>query len=467
VTSGLVNPNIFRAYDIRGTVGEDLTAPVVSNIARAFGSWVRHRTGARVAIGRDNRASSETFHGAAIDGLRAAGCDVWDLGLCTTPAMNFTVIDQSLDGGINITGSHNPIEYNGVKFAGHKGYTFTEEDIQEIRRLVESEDYMSGPGTVAQKDPKPAYFERLRSIGQPKRPMRVVIDCGNGVVGDYAPQLLRDLGHEVIDLYCELDGTFPHHLPDPEVEANVADLKVAVRDNNAEFGVAFDGDGDRLGIVSERGDHYSADYIIILLARDLLTRTPRASVLVDVKCSENVLEEIRKSGGTPVLGRTGYTFIRRQMRDDGILLAGEESGHIFFGEGYPQLDDGILAACKVLQVLSGSDRSLSQQFSRLTKRYATHLIQVPCSDETKFQVVDRARETLAARPDVRDVATIDGIRAWFEDGWALVRASNTTPSLTLRFEAMTPARLDELQGIVWETLNSVPGARLEDWRKAH
>jgi phosphomannomutase/phosphoglucomutase len=465
--AGSVNPNIFRAYDIRGTVGEDLTVPGVSSIARAFGTWVRNQTGPRVAIGRDNRASSEEFQGAAIEGLQAAGCDVWDLGLCTTPAMNFTVIDQSLDGGINITGSHNPIEYNGVKFAGHKGYTFTEEDIQDIRRLVESEDYMSGSGSVSDRDPKPAYFERLRKIGAPKRPMRVVIDCGNGVVGDYAPQLLGDLGHKVTGLYCELDGTFPHHLPDPEVEANVADLKVAVRDNAAEIGVAFDGDGDRLGIVSERGDHYSADYVIILLARDLLSRTPGASVLVDVKCSENVLEEIRKSGGNPVLGRTGYTFIRRQMREEGILLAGEESGHIFFGEGYPQLDDGILAACKVLQVLSASDKTLSEQFSGLTKRYATHLIQVPCPDETKFDVVDRAREALAARADVREVATIDGIRAWFEDGWALVRASNTTPSLTLRFEAMTPERLAELQDIVFETLNSASSPQLQDWRQAH
>jgi len=456
---------MFRAYDIRGVVGDDLTVQAVELVGRAFGTWVRRRDGRSIAVGKDNRASSADFQKALMSGLASTGCAVFDIGLTTTPLMNFTVIDRGLDAGVNITGSHNPVEYNGVKLTGPKGYTLTEEDIQSVRRLAEARDFESGRGSIQLLDAKGSYFDKLTELCHPQRSVRVAVDCGNGVVGAYAPSLIRQLGHDVIELHCELDSSFPNHLPDPEREENMLDLKDFVTTSGCELGIAFDGDGDRLGIVDEGGTHLSSDFVIILLARDLLSRHPGAKILLDVKCSQNVVDDIKINGGEPVLWKTGYPFIRRKIREDRILLAGEQSGHMFFGEAYPYLDDGLLAAGLTLKILSSDAGTLSHRFEGLRRRVATPLVQLPISDDTKFEIVERIRDAVSQLPGTTELIDVDGVRAQFNDDWFVVRASNTSPNLTMRFEAADERSLAQLQQLVFDILSSVLPVSFEDWRR--
>ncbi len=445
-------------------MGTDLTPEVLEKIGKAFGTWVKSNSGSTVVVGRDNRASSLAFQESLMLGLRSTGCNVLDIGLSTTPVMNFTVLEMDLDGGISITGSHNPLEFNGIKFSGSKGYTLTENDIQDIRNSIELNDFLVGHGEVSLWDPKPRYFAKLEELCHPQKSMRVVIDCGNGVASVYAPEVMHRLGHNTIELYCDLDSTFPHHLPNPEIEDNVRDLRNHVVNNAADLGIAFDGDCDRLGIVDEKGKFYQGDYTIILLSRDLLARHPGAKILVDIKCSQNVLDDITRHGGVPVLWKTGYTFIRRKMREENLLLAGEESGHMFFGENYYQLDDGLLAACRVLQILSASELPLSEQFADLPQLHATPLIQVPMADAVKSRVVEEVQRELVRSDQVNKIIDIDGVRASFEKGWALVRASNTSPNLTLRFEASSLDRLKTIEQFVFNVLVRVSPVKINDWR---
>ena len=346
----MLNPHVFRAYDVRGLVGSDITPDVFRLVGSAYGTLIRRNGGRRIAVGQDNRRSSDALKAAFVEGVLATGLDVVDIGLVPTPILYFATAHWKLDGGANVTGSHNPIEYNGVKMVHPGAAPLTEEEIQRLRRLAERNDFERGRGTLAARSPREDYFATVSRLVKPARRLKVVVDAGNGVAGLYAPDLLRRIGCEIVELHCESDGSFPNHLPDPEDAENVVDLQARVVEVGADLGVAYDGDADRVGIIDERGARHEADLILILLARDLLARYPGAKVVFDVKSSQSLVEDIRAHGGTPVMWKTGHSHLKRKMREDGILLGGEVSGHMFFAEDYYGVDDGILASCKVIEI---------------------------------------------------------------------------------------------------------------------
>jgi phosphomannomutase/phosphoglucomutase len=362
----------------------------------------------------------------------------------------FSVAKWKLSGGINVTGSHNPTDYNGFKMTKKDAAPIAEEEIQEIRRLMEGGVFIGGKGKLEKREIKSEYFDFLRNKIKLSGEIKVVVDAGNGIAGIFAPQLLREIGCEVIELYCESDGSFPNHLPDPEMEENLLDLKKAIAENKADIGIAYDGDGDRMGVVDEKGVHYESDFILILLARDFLKDHPGERVLFDVKCSKNVFTDITANGGIPYLYKTGHSLIKKKMREEHILFGGEVSGHMFFGEDSFVYDDGIQASCRVIQILTTSKKRLSNHFTGLRHYYATPEIKVPCSDEEKFQVVNAISAFFSAQ--YPGSITIDGIRINFPNGWALIRASNTNPYLTVRIEAESAQSLDEIKNIVVEKL---------------
>ena len=455
-----INPHIFRAYDIRGFAGTDLTPEIARLIGQAWGTYLLRRGGTTMVIGRDLRPHSPGLRDGFVEGATAAGVAVTDIGYATSPLMYFATIARQTAGGVNITASHNPVEYNGIKMVERDALPISAEEIQEVLQLTLRRDFEQGSGTVDHWDPKAAYYDKIASAITLARPMKVVVDTGNGVAGLFVPELLRRLGCEVVELYTEPDSTFPNHLPDPEQEENMRDLMALVPEVGAEVGLAWDGDGDRLGVCDEQGHRYEADFINILLARDLLTRHPGSTVLLDVKSSVNVLDDVRGRGGNPMLWKTGHSFMKRKMREDGIMLGGELSGHMFVGEDYYPIDDGLFAAARLLSILSRSDRPLSGQFEGLPTLYATHLIQLRCPDDKKFQVVAALRDSLAATYPVID---IDGARADFGDGWALVRNSNTSPALTVRAEARTPEALARISEEMRVRLAQHPEVDMSSW----
>ncbi len=451
-----MNPHIFRAYDIRGKVGSDITADVFRQVGRAYGTLVRRKSGTRqprVALGQDNRLSSAELKAAFADGARGAGVSIVDIGLVHTPLLYFATAHWKLDGGANVTGSHNPVEYNGVKMVHAAAVPLTEEEIQDLRRMIEANDLESGAGAVSQADPKEDYFRVICDRVRLTRRLRVVVDAGNGVAGLYAPELLRRLGCEVVELYCESDGRFPHHMPDPEVEENMRDLMARVVEVKADLGIAYDGDADRVGLVDDKGRRHEADLLLILLARDLLTRHPGAKIVFDVKSSQTLVDAIRAHGGVPVMYKTGHSHLKRKMREEGILLGGEVSGHMFFAENYYGVDDGLLASAKLIEIAARSREPLSTQFDAMPHLHVTPELKAPCPDGEKFRVVEELARDFKRRYETIDV---DGARIIFPGGWGLVRASNTNPYLTLRFEARTKGELEEMKRIVYEALSHHP-----------
>ena len=453
----MLNPHIFRAYDVRGRVGPDLNGQVFEQVGRAYATLSRRRGGRRVAVGQDNRTSSHELKAGFVAGVRAAGVDVVDIGLVTTPILYFATAHWRLDGGANITGSHNPVEYNGVKMVHPGAAPLSEDEIQWLRTAIERGDYDTGRGAVEPRDPRAEYFETVTGLVKVPTRLKVVVDAGNGVAGLYAPELLRRIGCEVIELFCESDGSFPNHLPDPEEAANVVDLQREVLAQRADLGVAYDGDADRVGIVDERGDRYEADLILALLARDLLGRHPGAKVVFDVKCSQMLVDDIKKHGGVPVMWKTGHSHLKRKMREDGILLGGEVSGHMFFAENYYGVDDGLLASCKMLEIVARHQGAASTLFATLPRLHATPELKAPCPDDEKFRVVDELVRELKQRYETID---IDGARVLFPGGWGLVRASNTNPYLTLRFEARTEAELEAMKREIYGALGRFPSVTL-------
>jgi phosphomannomutase/phosphoglucomutase len=454
----MLNPHIFRAYDVRGRVGADINPDVFRQIGRAYATLIRRAGGRRVAVGQDNRLSSAELKAAFADGVCRAGVDVVDVGLVTTPILYFATAHWGLDGGANITGSHNPIEYNGVKMVHRGAAPLSEGEIQTLRTLIEAGDFESGRGGVEARSPREDYFAAIERLVRPPRQLRVVADAGNGVAGLYGPDLLRRLGCEVIELHCESDGRFPHHLPDPEDPANVVDLQARVVEVGADLGVAWDGDADRVGVVDERGRRHEADLILILLARDLLARRPGAKIVFDVKSSQSLVEDIRRHGGVPVMWKTGHSHLKRKMRQEGILLGGEVSGHMFFGEDYYGVDDGILAACKIIEVAARSPEPLSRLFDSVPHLRATPEIKAPCPDSEKFQVIEDLARELKRQYETID---IDGARVLFPDGgWALVRASNTNPYLTLRFEGRSDDAIARMKRVIYDALRRYPSVTL-------
>jgi phosphomannomutase/phosphoglucomutase len=439
-----INPQIFREYDIRGVVEKDLTSDIARALGQGFGSHMAQLGHKELVVGRDGRLSSKAFEEALIEGLISTGCNIVNIGLCPTPVYYFSIFHLDKDGGMMVTGSHNPAEFNGFKVSAGKSTIFGEE-IQNLRRLIEKGEFVAGKGTLSKKEiirPYQNYIEKNIHI---QKKMRVVIDAGNGTAGVVAGSLLRNLGCEVEELYCEVDGRFPNHFPDPTIPANLKDLINRVKKIEAEVGIGYDGDADRIGVVDDQGNVIWGDQLMILFSREILKYEKGASFVAEVKCSQILFDDIEKHGGKAIMWRTGHSLIKEKMREEKAALGGEMSGHIFFADRYFGYDDAIYASCRLIELLSKTEKKLSQLLSDVPKTFITPEIRVDCPDEIKFKVVETVRETLKKDYPVIDV---DGVRVRFEDGWGLVRASNTQPALVLRFEALTEKRLDIIKKIV-------------------
>lgn len=452
----MISDHIFRAYDIRGISGEDFDAEGAYRIGKAYATYLIRHDGIStpsLCVGRDGRLSGKEMQEAFIKGACSAGANVTDIGESTSPLLFFSICHGKFDGGVNITASHNPREYNGFKLQRHDAHAICGDEILAIRDLCHTNDLKEGEGTRQEKSFVQEYFKKLTSLvsipGNPK----IVIDAGNGIPGKFVPELFSQLGVNVIPLYCEVDGNFPHHDADPEVEENLNDLKKIVLQEQADLGIAFDGDGDRVGFVDREGKHYSADLILLLLSRDLLQRHSEAKVVIDLKATQVLFEEIRNLGGEGIMVKTGHSFVEEKMREVGALLGGEVSGHLFFGENYYGFDDAFLAAAKVIEILQKSGKPLAEHFQGLPKVFNTPEIKVQCSEDKKFSIVERLVEHFLNIYGSEKCLTIDGIRIDFGEGaWGIVRASNTSPKITLRFEARTQERLEEIQKIVLDEL---------------
>ena len=433
-----INNAIFRAYDIRGIYGKDLNEDVAEAIGKAFATYIN---GGEVVVGYDCRLSSESLRDALVRGLASAGCDVLDIGMVPTPVLYFTIFHYKKDGGIMITGSHNPPEYNGFKLC--KGtHTLYGEEIQELKRLIEHGKFSKGHGNVRKINVIQEYIDYVKSKVSIKRPMKIVIDSGNGTAGIVARNLFKELGCEVECLYCDPDGRFPNHIADPTIDATLTDLIDKVKKIEADLGVAYDGDADRVGFVDDRGRIIRGDQALILFSKELLKRIKGAKIIFEVKCSQAVSEEIAASGGVPIMYRTGHSFIKKKMKEENALLAGEMSGHFFFADNYYGYDDAIFASARMLEILSNQEKRLSQLIDELPKYYSTPEIRLKCGENEKFQIVEKVKEAFSKEYDIIDV---DGARIQFENGWALIRASNTEPAIILRFEAKNEKALEEIK----------------------
>ncbi|MFI4969165.1 MAG: phosphomannomutase/phosphoglucomutase, partial [Lysobacterales bacterium] len=439
-----VDPNMFRMYDIRGVVGQSLTLGVARLIGRAVGSEARERGLHEIVVGRDGRLSGPELVGALIQGLRSTGMDVIDIGAAPTPTTYFACYHLNTGSGISVTGSHNPPDYNGFKIV-LGGETLSEGAIQDLyRRIVEGRmsDGMGGLQTI---DVNPDYIRRITDDIQVERKLKIVVDCGNGIAGAIAPAVLEGIGCEVVPLYCEVDGTFPNHHPDPSDLHNLKDLILSVKQVGADLGLAFDGDGDRLGVVTADGEVIFPDRLLMLFAIDILSRNPGATIIYDVKCTGHLQPLILQHGGSPLMWRTGHSLIKAKMKETDAAMAGEMSGHFFFGERWYGFDDGIYAAARLLEILAADveERTPQQIFDTLPKGVSTPELKIPMREGEHYRFIEAFRER--ATFEGARLTTIDGLRADWPDGWGLVRASNTTPVLVLRFDADTPQALRRVQ----------------------
>ena len=439
-----INPQIFREYDIRGIVGKDLTSESVTSIGKAIGTYIRRGNGKNMVLGRDVRSSSVEFCNILSKALNSTGCNVIDIGMVPTPVLYFALHHFNADGGVMITGSHNPPEFNGFKIS--QGFhSLYGEKVQELKGLIEVNDFEVGTGNTQQQPVLDEYMDKICSILKIPRKIKVVVDGGNGCFGIVGPDLLKKLGQTPIELFSEPDGTFPNHHPDPTVSEHLTDLIEKVRLENAELGIGFDGDADRIGVVDEKGNILWGDQLLTIFARDILSRNPGATIVGEVKCSQNLYQDIKKHGGVPIMTAAGHSLIKNKMRETGALLAGEMSGHICFADNYYGFDDAIFAACRVLQIVAQSNKKVSEMLADLPETAYTPEIRIDCPDDQKFKIVGELTEIFREKYEVID---IDGVRVNFDDGWALIRASNTQPVLVLRLEAVTKERLKELIAVI-------------------
>jgi phosphomannomutase/phosphoglucomutase len=446
-----MNPEIFREYDIRGVVDKDLTEQDVVLIGKGFGTYLRGKNRSKVTVGGDCRLSSEKYRDLVIEGLLATGCDVVDIGVCPTPVFYFSIRQLKKEGGIMVTASHNPPEYNGFKLCS--GYdTLFGEQIQKLRRIIEGGTFAEGSGTAETADVVTPYKEFFQENVELARPLRAGIDAGNGTAGVVAVPIIRNLGCEVFDIYCDMDGNFPNHEPDPTVVKNMQDLIGLVREKGLDVGIGYDGDGDRIGIIDEKGDIIWGDQLMIIYARDILSRRPGATFIAEVKCSQTLYHDIEKHGGRAIMWKTGHSLIKQKMKEVKAELAGEMSGHMFFADRYFGYDDAIYASCRLLEILAATGKSITELLNDVPRTYTTPEIRVPCPDDMKFKVVRDVTEYFRQQYNIID---IDGVRVLFEDGWGLVRASNTQPVLVLRFEALSKTRLSEIQSLVESVLTEI------------
>lgn len=446
-----LNPTIFRAYDIRGIYPQSLNAVTTTLIGQAIGSEALARHQQSICVGYDGRLSSPELSSALIDGLRQSGVDVIDLGMVPTPALYFATHALSTGSGVMVTGSHNPAEYNGFKIM-LGGHTLSGDEITGIYQRIANRQLAEGNGTLCSEDISTTYLDRILADRQLSRPLKAVIDCGNGVPGPWIVRLLEQFGCEVIPLYCDIDGTFPNHHPDPEKAENLIDLISKVRESAADIGLALDGDGDRLVVISNSGSIITADQLICLFSQDLLLRHPGAEIVYDVKCSLNLPLLIDKLGGKGDMWRCGHSMIKNRMRQTGALFGGEFSGHLFFAEQWYGFDDGLYAAVRLLQLLSNSDKTADELFSQFPPLPSTPIINIAISDDDKFRIIEQFSQLdfFPAR-----VCNVDGLRVEYSDGWFGIRPSNTTPMLTLRIEALTVAALQKISQLLQLKLQQV------------
>ena len=434
--------SIFKAYDIRGIIDDTLTLDIAHKIGQAVGSEVIECGGNSIVIGRDGRLSGPTISEALANGLRASGVNVVDIGLAPSPVVYYSSYSKNIPSCIAITGSHNPPNYNGFKMVVD-GVTLSAERIQKVKQRIIDNNFSEGDGSYIQEEVIPDYIDRIVSDVKPARKMKIVIDCGNGVGGATAPQVFKQLGCEVIELFSEVDGNFPNHHPDPSQIENLQDLITAVKEHDAELGLAFDGDADRLGVISKKGEIIWADRQMVLFAQDILSRNPGTDIIYDVKCSRNLPIEIEKAGGNPIMWRTGHSFVKAKLKETGAALAGEMSGHIFFKERWFGFDDGVYAGARLIEILSKVSETPQQVFDALPNSINTPELRIDFAEGEHYKFMEKLKE--AADFGDAKISKIDGLRVDYNDGFGLVRPSNTTPILVLRFEADTEAGLKRIQ----------------------
>ena len=444
-----INPKIFREYDIRGIVDKDLSLEFVEYLGRGIGTFFREHGKRQVALGRDARLSSPAYAEAIARGLLSTGCSVVDIGLVPTPLLYFAVFYKKNEAAVMVTGSHNPPEYNGFKMmVGEE--TLYGETIQQVYRILKGGKLVTDkPGIRSSYDIIPEYESYVVKDVRVGRKLKVVLDAGNGAAGFVAAPIFRKLGCEVIELYCEPDGAFPNHHPDPTLPEAMQDLVKKVRETGADFGVGYDGDGDRIGVVDDQGRLLWGDMLMIVFSRDILPANPGAAVISEVKASKLLYEEIKRLGGRPIMWKTGHSLIKQKIKEEKALLAGEMSGHIFFADRFFGFDDAIYASARLAEIMARSEKKLSEMLADLPQAFSTPEIRVYASDEVKFKIVDEVKKELARKYPIND---IDGIRVSYPKGWALVRASNTQAALVLRYEADTPDDLEAIKKEVGKAL---------------
>jgi phosphomannomutase/phosphoglucomutase len=437
----MLKPTIFREYDIRGIADAELLDPDVEELGMAIGTYLLRHNGKNINLGRDCRLSSTRLRNALIRGLKATGCEVADIGVVPTPLLYYSVFHLKAAGAVMITGSHNPSEYNGFKVVSGPS-TIHGEEIQHLREMIEKRDFLHGAGSENTLDVASAYVDEITSQFHFERSIKVVLDAGNGTAGPVMHRVLEKLNCEPTELFFEMDGRFPNHHPDPTVPKNLERLIAGVQEKGAELGIAFDGDADRIGAIDDKGTVVYGDQLMIVYSREILKRKPGATFIGEVKSSQLLYDDIRKHGGNAIMWKTGHSLIKAKMKEAKAELAGEMSGHMFFADRYYGFDDALYAACRLMEIVSKSGRPLSAQLADLPRTVTTPEIRIPCDDEAKFAVVERAKQIFKKTHEVVDV---DGVRILFPQGWGLVRASNTQPVLVMRFEAATPELLKKYQ----------------------
>ena len=444
-----INSDIFREYDIRGIVDRDLIPETVQLLGKGVGTYFRRNNKRDVAIGRDCRLSSNVFFKAISKGVLSTGCNVIELGTIPTPLLYFYIYSKKIDAGVMITGSHNPPEYNGFKLMLGEDTLYGEE-IQNIYKIIQQEDFIiEKEGQKRFYNIIPEYTDFITQSIKTKKKLKVVIDAGNGTAGVIAAPVFKKLGCEVIELFCEMDGTFPHHHPDPTLPEALKTIIKKVSEVNADVGLAYDGDGDRIGVIDDEGKIIWGDQLLILFSRDILPQNPGATVISEVKASKILYDEIENLGGQPIMWKAGHSLIKKKIKDEKALLAGEVSGHIFFADRYFGFDDAIYCSARLIEILSRSNKRLSQMLSNLPQTFNTPEIRIYASDEVKFKIVEKVKHELSKKHSIID---IDGVRAIYPNGWGLVRSSNTQECLVLRFEADTEKDLKEIRKEVEKTV---------------
>ncbi len=441
-----MNSSVFREYDIRGLAEKDFDKEFALLLGKVHGTIISEKGGERVTVGRDCRATSDAYAEAVIAGLASTGLHVYDIGVCPTPLLYFSLFHLDVDGGIQVTASHNPSEYNGFKLCVGKE-TLYGQQIQDVRAKMERNEFkQKAGGKVERYEIVPPYHRHLlQDVPRLARPLKIVVDAGSGVGGPVAPPIFRELGCTVWEIACTPDGRFPIHHPDPTVPENLAMLIEKVRHEKADLGIAYDGDADRIGAVDEQGNILWGDELLVLFARDVLQRNPHAVIISEVKCSQRLYDDIAKNGGKAIMWKAGHSLLKAKMKETHALLAGEMSGHMFFKERYFGYDDAIYASLRLLEILAKSSQPLSGLLADLPKSVSTPEIRVDCPDEKKFAIAEKAKEYFRKHYDIIDV---DGVRVQFPEGWGLIRASNTQPALVLRFEAKSDEKLKEYRAII-------------------